>query len=57
MLVIDLLVDLGYYEEGNFPKCSRQLVELNKLLDFESRVSEELDQIDGVLEMFLTHMA
>merc|ERR1711976_825902 len=52
----NLLLDLGYCNSELYPNSASALQQLSKLLAYEASVTQNLNQVSGVLEMFMSNM-
>ena len=54
---MDLLLELGYMNEENFPLSYEAFVQLNKVIEQQKGLMEKLGAMEGVLEMFINNMS
>ena len=55
--ITNLLLDLGYCNSQLYPKSASSMESFSKLLAYEASVTQNLGQVSGVLQMFMTNMA
>ena len=56
-VIVDLLLELGYMNEENFPLSYEAFVQLNKVIEQQKGLMEKLGAMEGVLEMFINNMS
>ena len=54
--ITNLLLDLGYCNSQLYPKSAQSMENFSKLLAYEASVTNNLSQVSGVLQMFMSNM-